>query len=160
VAELYSAEKEHTMPPVTNSEFAVAAKGTYLTQLCDIEAKTAPQKNDRGETRDSTFWVWKFRGFLTKDKLRKMVPVEITTGTGLSSKASALKNLLMLAYPDKSLDELKTFNTDEMIGKAWVVKVGEDEKPNGGKKNIILNIEPSDDDPFADTASDDDEDDD
>jgi len=101
--------------------------------------------------------VWKFRGFSVKDKLRKMVPVEITTGTGITSKDSALKNLLMSAFPEKTLEELKSYNTDEMIGKAWVLKVGIGESKNGNEKNVILNIEASEDDPFAEPGDDDEE---
>lgn len=145
------------MPPVSKSEFSVADKGTYLAQLCDIEEKVALQKNDRGEDRESKFWVWKFRGYLIKDPAKKMVPVEVTSGVGVSSKASALKHILSCAFPDMTLDEMSVFNTDEMVGKAWVLKVSVEEKPNGSKKNVILNIEPSDKDPFADTDDEDDD---
>jgi len=145
------------MPPVTSAEYAVTPKGTYLAQLCDIEVKTAKQPTKEGGERDSSFWVWKFRGFSVKDKLRKMVPVEITTGTGITSKDSALKNLLMSAFPEKTLEELKSYNTDEMIGKAWVLKVGIGESKNGNEKNVILNIEASEDDPFAEPGDDDEE---
>jgi hypothetical protein len=146
------------MPPVTTSEFEIAAKGTYLTRLNDIECKSAKitrRADEGGGEKDSNFWVWKFRGYNLKDAKRKQTSVEIVTGTNITSKDSALKSLLMSAYPDMSSDERKAFNTDEMVGKAWLIKVGIGEKPNGGEKNIILNIEASDDDPFADKDDDD-----
>ena len=144
------AERANEMPPVTSTDYAVTPKGTYLTQLCDIETKSSKQTGSDGVARDSSFWVWKFRGYNMKDPAKKAVPVEITTGTAVTKNDSALKTLLMSAFPDKNLDDLKTFNTDEMVGKAWVIKLGIGEKPNGGEKNIILNIEATEEDPFAD----------
>lgn len=142
------------MPQVQKSEFTVAEKGTYLAQLCDIEQKVAMQKSDSGDDRESKFWVWKFRGYLTKDTTKKMVPIEVTSGCGVSSKQSALKHILSCAFPDMTLDEMSMFNTDEMVGKAWVLKVSVEETAKGSKKNVILNIEPSDKDPFSDDDED------
>lgn len=140
------------MPAVTTSEFEIAEKGMYLANLCEIEVKNSKQRRDNGEERDSTFWVWKFKGYREQDKNRKIKSVEITTGTGVSKKDSALKSLLMNAYPDMTFEEMQKFNTDEMIGKSWRIKVGIGQKPDGAEKNIILNIEPSeiDVDPFED----------
>lgn len=138
------------MPQVQPGEVQLADKGIYIAQLCTIEAKTSKQKDDQGVENDSTFWIWKFRGFKEKDKNREMVPVEITTGCTVSSKDSQLKSLLMSAYPEMTLEEMKVFNSDEMIGKAWRLKVGIGQKPNGKDKNVILDIEPCEDDPFAD----------
>ena len=139
------------MPRVQANEFQVAPKGTYLSMLCEIQEKSTPQRNEKtGDMKDSKFWVWKFSGYQTKDPQKKRTPIEVTTGIGVSSKASALKHILSCAYPEMSVDEMKAFDTDTMIGKAWVLKVGVEEKPNGGEKNVILNIEASDKDPFAD----------
>jgi hypothetical protein len=138
------------MPAVHSGEVVLADKGVYIAQLCAIDAKTAKQKNDQGIEQDSTFWIWKFRGFKEKDKARAMCPVEVTTGCTVSTKDSQLKSLLMSAFPEMTPEEMKTFNTDEMIGKAWRIKVGVAQKPNGNDKNVILDIEACDEDPFAD----------
>ena len=139
------------MPQVTSSEYDVAERGVYLANLCAITSKTQKQKNDAGEERDSTFWVWEFKGYKEKDKAKKIMPVEITTGTGISSKPSALKSLLSQAFEEMTFEEMKKFNTDEMINKAWRISVTvEPKQSGGGDKNVITKIEEVEIDVFAD----------
>jgi hypothetical protein len=141
-----------TMPQVQSSEFTLADKGVYIATLCEIETKSSKQRGSNGEEKDSTFWVWKFKGCKEKGADKKVCKVEITTGTGVTKKDSALKSLLSSAFPDMSPDEMRAYNTDEMIDQNWRIKVGMGEKPDGSPKNVILDIEAYDRefDAFAD----------
>ena len=132
------------MPAVTKSDFEIAEKGMYLANLCEIEVKASTLKRDDGSDSKGFFWVWKFKGYRETDKRKEIKSVEITTGTAVSKKDSALKSLLMNAFPDMTFEEMQKYNTDEMIGKSWRIKVGIGQKPDGNEKNVILNIEPSD----------------
>lgn len=145
------------MPKVQSGEVTLADKGIYIAQLCAIESKASTLKRDDGSDSTGSFWIWKFKGYLEKDPKKKVAPVEIATGSTVSKKDSALKNLLLSAYPDFTLEDMKEFDTDEMIGKVWRIKVSIGQKPDGQDKNVILNIEASDInfDPFAGEEDDD-----
>ena len=144
------------MPKVSSGEVTLAEKGVYIAQLMTIESKASTLKRDDGSDSTGCFWIWKFKGYLEKDVKKKVGPVEITTGSTVSKKDSALKSLLMSAYPEFTLDDMKEFDTDEMINKTWRIKVGIGQKPDGSDKNVILNIEASEKefDAFADQDDD------
>lgn len=145
------------MPVVKSSEFSIAPKGVYLLQLLQIDEKASTLKKDNGGD-PGYFWIWKFAGYLQKDKAKTRVDIDITTGTSVSAKDSALKNILTQVPVDASgdtltLDQMKTYNTDDLIGSDYVVKIGVELKPDGvSQKNTIISIEPApeDTDVFAD----------
>lgn len=139
------------MPAVSTFEREVIAKGVYLFTLTEIEVRASTLKRDDGSA-GGDFWIWKWRGkhVKTQDKAK----LETSSGTSVSKKDSALKSLLSSAYPDMTLEDMKTFNTDEMIGKSWQVSVGVVMDDKGEKKNKIIDIEASEKDPFADSDDD------
>ena len=137
------------MPKVESGGATIVPAGVYTTQLNEIAVTPSTMKRDDGSD-GLPFWVWKFRGFKGKDR-DDMHTVEIVTGSTVSQKDGALKSLLMSAHEEMTLTEMKQYDTDEMINKFWKIKIGVTENKSGSPKNVILNIEETTDDPFADS---------
>lgn len=145
-----------TMPKVESFSREVIPGGIYISKLCDIEVKDSTLKRDDGST-GGKFWVWKWQAKKEKELKKadaKIYRPETVTGNSVSQKDSKLKLLLMNCYPDKTLEEMQKFNTDEMIDSLFRIKFGTD-GDGDQMKNVILSIEIldedalGDDDPFA-----------
>jgi hypothetical protein len=135
------------MPIPTTFERIVIAKGVYVFTLTAIEVKASSLKRVDGSA-GGDFWVWKWRGKHARSG--EPAKLETTTGSGISKKDSALKTLLTSAYPEITFEEMKEFNTDEMVGKTWEVSVGIAMDEKGDKINRIIDLQPSTKDAFSD----------
>lgn len=148
-------EQKNIMPKVESFNREVIPGGIYIAKLCDIEVKDSTLKRDDGST-GGKFWVWKWQAKKEKELKKaeaKIYRPETVTGNSVSQKDSKLKLLLMNCYPDKTLEEMQKFNTDEMIDGCFRIKFGTD-GDGDQMKNVILSIEVIDEDdidgdPFA-----------